>query len=46
MSAAFYVPLQSVEIGLRNACHAQLVAHFGTASHENADFQRLGFQRN
>lgn len=45
VSAAFYVPLQSVEIGLRNACHRELTSLFGKAWPDEQGFQQLGFLR-
>lgn len=41
VSAAFYVPLQTVEVALRNACHRELVALFGAAWPEEQTFLRL-----
>jgi hypothetical protein len=43
VSAAFYVPLQSIEIGLRNACHRELAVLFGAAWPDDRRFQQLGF---
>lgn len=38
VSAAFYVPLQSVEVGLRNGCHRQLSVVFGAKWHDDGRF--------
>lgn len=43
VSAAFYVPLQAVEVGLRNACHRELSALFGATWHDAPGF--LGLDR-
>jgi hypothetical protein len=37
-SAAFYFPLQVVEVALRNACHRELVKIFGPAWHDEPRF--------
>jgi len=41
VSAAFYVPLQAVEVGLRNACHRELTALFGPSWHDEPSFLSL-----
>jgi hypothetical protein len=41
VSAAFYFPLQGVEIALRNACHRELTALFGPTWHNDARFLAL-----
>jgi len=43
VSAAFYVPLQAVEVGLRNACHRELSVLFGTTWPDEPGF--LGLDR-
>jgi hypothetical protein len=35
VSAAFYGPLQGLEVALRNAMHRQLTLHYGAAWHDN-----------
>jgi hypothetical protein len=47
VSAAFYIPLQNVEIALRNACHRELTPLFGPTWHDQPNFLRLdpGFTR-
>ena len=37
VSAAFYVPLQGLEVALRNAMHGQLARSYGEAWYDNAD---------
>ena len=46
VSAAFYVPLQAVEVGLRNACHRELVKIFGPTWYDEVSFLQLdrGFE--
>lgn len=41
VSAAFYVPLQSVEVGLRNGCHRELSVVFGAAWHDAKSFLKI-----
>jgi hypothetical protein len=41
VSASFYVPLQIVEVALRNACHRELCNLFGLAWHDEPDFLKL-----
>jgi hypothetical protein len=41
VSAAFYFPLQAVEVALRNACHRELTSLFGPTWHNEARFLAL-----
>jgi hypothetical protein len=41
MSAAFYIPIQSVEIGLRNGFHRELTRVFGSSWHDAPAFRSL-----
>jgi hypothetical protein len=41
VSAAFYVPLQAVEVALRNACHRELSTLFGSSWYDNLTFQAI-----
>jgi len=47
VSAAFYVPLQAVEVGLRNACHRELCKLFGPTWYDEQAFLELdrGFEQ-
>jgi len=47
VSAAFYIPLQNVEVALRNACYRELRPLFGPTWHDQPNFLRLdpGFKR-
>ncbi len=40
-SAAFYIPIQSVEIGLRNGFHRELTRMFGSSWHDEPGFRAL-----